>query len=157
MIYCLAILVASPSCQNAGKSTPDTRLVADVIIYGGTSSAVIAAVQVAQMGKEVILVSPDKHLGGLTSSGLGWTDTGNKAVIGGLARVHGAPNVSGRSDHDRRFRGVKPKKARPLRWLPVTVLATAEAVMYGADSGDVLGDSIATGDSMVYLSRPNQL
>lgn len=86
LICCLATLVASHSCQNAGKSTPDTRLVADVIIYGGTSSAVIAAVQVAQMGKEVILVSPDKHLGGLTSSGLGWTDTGNKAVIGGLAR-----------------------------------------------------------------------
>jgi len=42
---------------------------------------VIAAVQVARMGKEVILVSPDKHLGGLSSSGLGWTDTGDKAVI----------------------------------------------------------------------------
>ena len=59
---------------------------ADVIIYGGTSSAVIAAVQVKKMGKSVILVSPDKHLGGLSSSGLGYTDTGNKAVIGGLSR-----------------------------------------------------------------------
>ena len=38
------------------------------------------------MGKSVIVVSPDKHLGGLTSGGLGFTDTGNKAVIGGLAR-----------------------------------------------------------------------
>ena len=38
------------------------------------------------MGKSVILVGPDKHLGGLSSSGLGFTDTGNKAVIGGLAR-----------------------------------------------------------------------
>lgn len=86
LISFLAILVASPSCQNSGKSTPGNLLTADVIIYGGTSSAVIAAVQVAKMGKKVILVSPDKHLGGLTSSGLGWTDTGNKAVIGGLAR-----------------------------------------------------------------------
>jgi hypothetical protein len=58
----------------------------DVVVYGGTSGAVVAAVQAKAMGKTVILVSPDKHLGGLSSGGLGWTDTGNKAVIGGLAR-----------------------------------------------------------------------
>ena len=58
----------------------------DVVIYGGTSAGVIAAVQAKQLGKSVIIVCPDKHLGGLTSSGLGMTDTGNKAVIGGLAR-----------------------------------------------------------------------
>ena len=38
------------------------------------------------MGKSVIIVSPDKHLGGLSSGGLGFTDTGNKSVIGGLSR-----------------------------------------------------------------------
>jgi hypothetical protein len=59
---------------------------ADVIIYGGTSAAVTAAVQVKKMGKSVIIVSPDKHLGGLSAGGLGFTDTGNKEVIGGLSR-----------------------------------------------------------------------
>lgn len=59
---------------------------ADVIIYGGTSAAIIAAVQVKKMGKSVIVVSPDTHLGGLSSGGLGFTDTGNKEVIGGLSR-----------------------------------------------------------------------
>lgn len=58
----------------------------DLVIYGGTAAAVTAAVQAKQMGKTVIVVSPDKHLGGLSSGGLGFTDTGNKAVIGGLAR-----------------------------------------------------------------------
>ena len=58
----------------------------DVVVYGGTSAGVIAAVQAKKMGKSVVLVGPDKHLGGLSSGGLGWTDTGNKAVIGGLAR-----------------------------------------------------------------------
>jgi len=58
----------------------------DVVVYGGTSAAVTAAVQAKTMGKTVVIVSPDKHLGGLSSGGLGWTDTGNKAVIGGLAR-----------------------------------------------------------------------
>jgi hypothetical protein len=59
---------------------------ADVIIYGGTSAAVIAAVEVVQSGKTVIVVSPDTHLGGLTAGGLGWTDTGRKETIGGLSR-----------------------------------------------------------------------
>jgi len=58
----------------------------DVVIYGGTAAAVTAAVQAKKMGKTVVVVSPDKHLGGLSAGGLGFTDTGNKAVIGGLAR-----------------------------------------------------------------------
>ena len=74
-------------CISGCKSQSGTKqFKADVIVYGGTSSAVATAVQVARMGKSVIIVSPDKHLGGLSSSGLGFTDTGNKAVIGGVAR-----------------------------------------------------------------------
>ncbi len=59
---------------------------ADIVIYGGTSAAITAAVQAKQMGKSVVIVSPDKHLGGMTSGGLGWTDSGNAAVVGGLSR-----------------------------------------------------------------------
>lgn len=58
----------------------------DIVIYGTTSSGVIAAVQAHKMGKSVVLIGPDKHLGGLSSGGLGFTDTGDKRVIGGLAR-----------------------------------------------------------------------
>ncbi|WP_254508362.1 FAD-dependent oxidoreductase [Anatilimnocola floriformis] len=58
----------------------------DVVVYGGTSAGVTAAVQAKKMGKTVVIVGPDKHLGGLSSGGLGFTDTGNKAVIGGLSR-----------------------------------------------------------------------
>jgi hypothetical protein len=57
-----------------------------VVVYGGTSGGVAAAVQAARMGKSVVLIEPGKHLGGLTSGGLGATDIGNKAAIGGLAR-----------------------------------------------------------------------
>jgi hypothetical protein len=59
---------------------------ADVVVYGGTSAGVVAAVQAAKMGKDVLLVGPDVHLGGLTSGGLGFTDSGNTGSIGGLAR-----------------------------------------------------------------------
>ena len=58
----------------------------DVVVYGGTSAAISAAVQVKKMGKSVVVVSPDAHLGGLSSSGLGWTDSGRKEAIGGIAR-----------------------------------------------------------------------
>ncbi len=59
---------------------------ADVVVYGDASGGVTAAVQAARMGKSVILVSQYGHLGGLTSSGLGWSDIGNDAILGGLSR-----------------------------------------------------------------------
>ena len=59
---------------------------ADVVVYGGTSGGVAAAVQAARLGKTVVLIEPGRHLGGLTSGGLGATDIGNKKAIGGLAR-----------------------------------------------------------------------
>ena len=58
----------------------------DVVVYGGTSAGVTAAIQAKRMGKSVILIEPGKHIGGLTSGGLGLTDSGNKTVIGGLSR-----------------------------------------------------------------------
>jgi lysophospholipase L1-like esterase len=58
----------------------------DVVVYGGTSGGVIAAVQASRSGKSVVLVSPTTHLGGLTTSGLGWTDLGKTSILGGLSR-----------------------------------------------------------------------
>ena len=78
--FVIPVILLAVACQGENNTT------ADVIIYGGTSSAVTAAVQVKRMGSSVIIISPDIHLGGLSSSGLGYTDTGNKEVIGGLAR-----------------------------------------------------------------------
>ena len=58
----------------------------DVVVYGGTSAGVAAALQTARMGKTTILIEPSQHIGGLTSGGLGMTDTGSTAVIGGISR-----------------------------------------------------------------------
>ncbi len=64
----------------------DVVLKADLAVYGGSSAGVIAAVAAARQGLNVVLLQPGKHLGGLTSGGLGWTDYGRKHVIGGMAR-----------------------------------------------------------------------
>jgi len=61
---------------------------ADVVIYGGTSAGVVAAVQAVRLGKTVILIESGVHLGGLTSGGLGYTDSGNKTVVGGIALAY---------------------------------------------------------------------
>jgi hypothetical protein len=58
----------------------------DVVIYGGTSAGVSAAIETARLGKSVVLIEPTNRLGGLTTGGLGQTDIGNKQVIGGIAR-----------------------------------------------------------------------
>ncbi|MCY2968174.1 MAG: FAD-dependent oxidoreductase [Planctomycetota bacterium] len=58
----------------------------DLVVYGGTAGGVVAAVQGARLEKRVVLIEPTKHLGGMTSGGLGATDIGNKAVIGGISR-----------------------------------------------------------------------
>jgi len=59
---------------------------ADLCIYGGTAGGLAAAVQAARMGKTAVIAEFGNHLGGLTSGGLGATDIGNKAAIGGIAR-----------------------------------------------------------------------
>jgi hypothetical protein len=59
---------------------------ADICVYGGTAGGVIAAIQAAHDGHAVVLLEPGSRIGGVTASGLGFTDIGNKAAIGGLAR-----------------------------------------------------------------------
>ncbi|MFZ1457074.1 MAG: FAD-dependent oxidoreductase, partial [Saprospiraceae bacterium] len=58
----------------------------DIVIYGGNSSGVAAAIQASRMGKKVVLLEPTNRIGGLTTGGLGQTDIGNKQAIGGISR-----------------------------------------------------------------------
>jgi hypothetical protein len=58
----------------------------DIVVYGGTSGGIIAAIQAAKSERSVVLVSPTPYLGGLTTSALGWTDLGSDAILGGLSR-----------------------------------------------------------------------
>jgi hypothetical protein len=77
-IICFSFKAQIPNSDNVYN--------ADIVIYGGTSSAIIAAVKAKQLGHSVLVISPETHLGGMTSSGLGYTDSGNTRLIGGLAK-----------------------------------------------------------------------
>jgi hypothetical protein len=85
----LLIIIGLMSCDTKKSVTDKTNEdldAAEVIIYGGTSTGVTAAIQAARLGKSVLLIEPTNRLGGLTTGGLGQTDIGNKRVIGGIAR-----------------------------------------------------------------------
>lgn len=69
------------TCAVAGAAE-----VHDLVIYGGSSAAIAAAVQVKKMGGSVIIIEPTNRIGGLTTGGLGQTDIGNKQVVGGISR-----------------------------------------------------------------------
>lgn len=58
----------------------------DLVIYGSTSAGIAAAIQGSRMGKSVLLIEPTRHIGGLTTGGLGATDIRNKQAIGGISR-----------------------------------------------------------------------
>ena len=58
----------------------------DVCVYSANSAGIIAGYSAKKLGKSVIVISPEKHVGGLTAGGLGSTDIGNKFAIIGLAR-----------------------------------------------------------------------
>lgn len=76
-----------PTYYNPDKSTPAVKnLQTDVCIYGGNSAGVATALQLSRNGKTSIIIEPSNHLGGLSAGGLGETDIGNKAAIGGISR-----------------------------------------------------------------------
>src|SRR5688572_5017093 len=80
----LVLTGASGGCAGAQAQTEQQSH--DLVIYGGTSGGIAAAIQAARMGKTAVLIEPTRHLGGLTTGGLGATDIGNKRAIGGMAR-----------------------------------------------------------------------
>jgi hypothetical protein len=73
-----------------------------VIVYGATAAGVTAALEASRAGCRTLLLEPGHHVGGMTSGGLGATDFGKKAAIGGLAREF--------------YRRIKHVYQDPTRW-----------------------------------------
>jgi hypothetical protein len=79
LLISLGLLAGCPDSE-------DHRHTFDLVIYGNNSAGIIAGIQARRDGLDVIVTGPDRHLGGLTAGGLGWTDSGNKDAVGGLSR-----------------------------------------------------------------------
>lgn len=74
----------------------------DIVIYGGTSAGISAAIQASRMGKKVVVIEPTNRIGGLTTGGLGQTDIGNKQAIGGISREF--------------YQNIRKHYAQPAHW-----------------------------------------
>ncbi len=83
-IFVVSLMLLLNSCKS--KTAETTTQDFDLVIYGGTSSGIAAAIQGSRMGKSVVLIEPTQRIGGLTTGGLGQTDIGNKHAIGGISR-----------------------------------------------------------------------
>ena len=77
--------VGGPGYYRQVKPGKEKVIDCDVAVYGGTPAGVSAAIQAARMGKKTVLLSFNRHVGGMTSGGLTATDVGKKGSIGGLA------------------------------------------------------------------------
>jgi FAD dependent oxidoreductase len=80
-VFVISILLCAPARCFANQVVQS-----DICVYGATSAGVIAAVEAAHEGRKVVLTEHGGHAGGMTAGGLGQTDIGNKAAIGGMAR-----------------------------------------------------------------------
>jgi hypothetical protein len=85
-VIILAVIITRFLTVSPVNAQSSKVMEADICIYGGTSAGVIAAYTAKKMGKTVVLIEPGRHLGGMSSGGLGYTDIGNKYVVTGLAR-----------------------------------------------------------------------
>jgi len=79
------MLAAALLLAGAADASTVAHAPADIVIYGCTSAGVIAAVEARRLGRAVLLVCRDAYVGGMTTNGLGWSDTGNHRAIGGLS------------------------------------------------------------------------
>jgi hypothetical protein len=84
-----------PGSSRSGKTdqmrAAEVTHQASVVIYGGTSAGVMAAIQAARQGQDVLLIEPGQHFGGMSVEGLGGSDIDNHGdfqnspAVGGLA------------------------------------------------------------------------
>ncbi len=81
-----AVAAEEPHYYWPVPAVPPAVIKADVAIYGGTPAGVAAAIEASRLGRKTILLSFNRHVGGLTSGGLTATDLGKPDSIGGLAR-----------------------------------------------------------------------
>lgn len=84
LILTLSLLPGFPSLQAAAAAEPGPSY--DVVVYGDSSGAVVAAIDARRQGRSVLLINPSGFLGGMSASGLGATDfLGQRATFGGIA------------------------------------------------------------------------
>lgn len=101
----------SATATPARASAPGQTWSADICVYGGTASGMMAAIAAARAGRSVIVVEPSRWLGGMVGGGLRVAiDCKYPRDIGGLTKMllEKDAAIGGESPHERQasFRAV---------------------------------------------------
>lgn len=103
LIVILSLVIAA-----AGRAAAATRCDAEVCVYGGTASGMMAAVAAARAGRSVVVVEPSRWLGGIIGGGIRVVqDCAYPREIGGLTKrmlEEDRKIGGGRHDHQPAFR-----------------------------------------------------
>ena len=83
-----------------------------VVIYGATPAGISAAVEARKNGLEPLLIEPSGKIGGMTTGGLGQTDSGFKSSFGGIARQF-YKDIKAHYDRDESWTFQKREEYRP--------------------------------------------
>ncbi len=65
-------------------ASPSTAAEPEVVVLGGTPAGIAASVAAARLGRQVTLVVPEDHIGGIIANGLTNADIHNTQAVGGL-------------------------------------------------------------------------
>ena len=98
LLACLLLLApgttridSHSAAQNARPAPGTDNNSFDLVVYGGTAGGAITAVAAAREGLRVALLEPGRHIGGMVSGGLGWTDFGtqggDRRLLAGVLRT----------------------------------------------------------------------
>jgi hypothetical protein len=115
----------------------------DVVVYGGTSAGVAAALSAARLGRGVALVEYHPYLGGMMTSGLGKSDVETRDAIGGLFRE--LVERVGR-DYVSRYGADSPN-----------VKASREGYYYEPSVAQRVVDSMVAGEPRIQVFRAHRL
>lgn len=122
---------------------------AESVVYGATAAGVCAAVASARGGAQTVLLAAGRHVGGMMSGGLGYTDVGDLRALGGMAAEFRAAIADHYGVPIGRYAGPEPRVAEQifLAWLE----SAGVEVVFGADPVEVIRtgtriDGIRLGD-----------
>ena len=79
-------LTAAIIALAGGTSMADLSETYDVVVVGATPGGIMAAIGASRLGKRVLLLDRNEHIGGLPANGLGATDIATRGCAGGLFR-----------------------------------------------------------------------
>lgn len=145
---------------------------ADVVVYGATAAGVTASVAAARHGASVILLDPGRHIGGMVSGGLGYTDVGDHRVLGGMAAEFEQAVADNYGVTPGYYAGPEPHIAEAIfgRWLTaagvdvrlgveLSTVDVADAVIrsVGNFGGGVFVDASYEGDLLAAAGVPYRI